>query len=65
MSGHKEHKWVFGPMPKWTQELQDARNHRWTCETDVEQAEKLVAALKNSKELLVKASGVIETLVSN
>ena len=65
MSGHKEHKWVFGPMPKWTQELQAARNYKWDAETNVEKAEKLVAALKNSKELLMKASGVIEMLVSN
>jgi hypothetical protein len=55
----------MGPFPKWSQELQAARNYKWDAETNVEKAEKLVAAFKNSKELLVKASGVIETLVSN
>ena len=65
MSGRKEHRWSMGPFPKRSQELQAARNYKWDAETNVEKAEKLVAALKNSKELLVKASGVIETLVSN
>ena len=55
----------MGPFPKWSQELRAARNYRWDAETNVEKCEKLVAALKNSKELLVKASEVIETLVSN
>jgi hypothetical protein len=65
MADNIDNPWTLPATSKWSTELDHARSNRWSEEINKEKAEKMLAALKASKDLLEKSSKVIETLVRN